>query len=94
MPDMLDFMRQLAMGTALGLAALTGLAAVASWSLEPAGRAALPPPRKAVAEVKLRELRDRGTMLRQLNHAQFLHNQRNDAMWQSYYHQPDMIRSR
>ena len=93
MPVLIDFLRQLAMGTALGLAALTGLAAVASSSIEPAGTRRPAAADEAVAEAKLRELRDRDTTLRQLNHAQFLHNLRNEVM-RSYYHQQDMIRSR
>jgi hypothetical protein len=89
---MLDFMRQLALGIAVMIPALSGLARAARLSGDaPAARR--PSATVSSAEVRLRALRDRGVMLQQLNHAQMLDNMSDNAMWRSYYQQQDMIRA-
>ena len=95
---MLDFLRQLAAGVAVMAPTLTGLALAARLSEDPPGtRPASSMASNGMiesrADARLRELRERGMMLEQLNHHQMLYNMRNDAMWRSFYQQQDMIRS-
>lgn len=86
-----DFLHQLLMGTALAFITL-GLVAILA-QREPPRAPSLAAEREAQANKELDRLRQQNLIGDQLLHHQRLYNMRNDAMWQSFYHQQNMIRS-
>jgi uncharacterized protein (DUF305 family) len=84
-----EFSRQLLLGVLLSLSTLGAIVAMAQREMPPSPSAR----REQQTDQAIERLRQQNLINEMMLHHQRMYNMRNEAMWQSFHHQQDMLRS-